>query len=139
MRLIVMAAVAPAILLAACGRPQTDSVATHHGRYVGIGIYPTGNLWQRMITAAPPKDANPDAARLSDDQQVIVVVDSDTGEIRQCGNFSGYCVGSNPWTKALISQQQQPVALSAHLVDLEVQAAPTKPAPAQPAPAKTGP
>ncbi len=132
-RIILGGATLALLVLAGCGKPQSDSLSTHHGRYVGIGIYPTGDLWQRMTTAAPAADANPDAARLSDDQQVIVVVDSDTGEIRQCGNFSGYCVGSNPWTKALVSQQQQPVALTAHTLKLP----PIEPAPAQPASPKT--
>jgi hypothetical protein len=126
MKRLLLAGLALTVLgLTACARPAEVSPASHHGRYVGIGIYPTGDLWDRMVTAAPPPNADPEAARLSDDQQVIVVVDSDTGEIRQCGNFSGYCVGSNPWTKALVSQQQQPVALSAHAVDLPA----LKPAP----------
>lgn len=118
------------LAVAGCGKSRSDTATTHHGRYVGIGIYPTGDLWQRMITAGPPANALSQAARLSDDEQVIVVVDSDTGEIRQCGNFSGYCVGANPWTKALVGQQQQPVALSAHNLKLP----PIEPAPAQPEP-----
>jgi hypothetical protein len=113
--------------LAGCGKLKAESPSAHHGRYVGIGIYASGDLWQRMARAAPPADAPAQAARLSDDEQVIVVVDSDTGEIRQCGNLSGYCVGMNPWTKALTSQQQAPVTLETHAVKLprlEVEPAP---------------
>ncbi len=47
-------------------------------------------LWIRAL----PKVAG--KAGLADDEQVIVVVDSDTGEIRQCGALSGYCVGLRP-------------------------------------------
>ncbi len=47
------------------------------------------------MDAALPKVAG--KAGLADDEQVIVVVDSDTGEIRQCGALSGYCVGMRPW------------------------------------------
>ena len=120
---------AVAVLLAGCNRPTADTQATHHGRYVGIGIYAPGQLWQRMVTAEPPANAPPEAARTSDDEQVIVVVDSDTGEVRQCGNLSGYCVGLNPWTKALTSQQQLPAAMTTHALKLP----PIEPAPAEPA------
>ncbi|MDQ0463769.1 hypothetical protein QO010_001540 [Caulobacter ginsengisoli] len=123
--------------LAACGRPTVESPSAHHGRYVGIGIYEPGDLWQRMTTAAPAANASADAARLSDDEQVIVVVDSDTGEVRQCGNLSGYCVGMNPWTKALLAQQQAPVNLQAHNLKLpRVDGEPVPAAPAAPPPAK---
>jgi hypothetical protein len=115
--------------LGACTRPPADTQTTHHGRYVGVGIYSPGQLWQRMVTAEPPANAPPEAARTSDDEQVIVVVDSDTGEIRQCGNLSGYCVGLNPWTKALTSQQQLPASMTVHALKLP----PVEPAPAPPA------
>lgn len=119
------------LALAACGKAPADTQATHHGRYVGVGIYAPGDLWQRMVTADPPANAPPEAARTSDDEQVIVVVDSDTGEVRQCGNLSGYCVGLNPWTKALTSQQQLPAGMTAHALKLPpVELAPAPPAPA---------
>jgi hypothetical protein len=117
--------------LSGCGKPAIDRPAAHHGRYVGIGIYAAGSLWERMTAAVPPAKGSPDAARLSDDEQVIVVVDSDTGEIRQCGNLTGYCVATNPWTQALTSQQQTPVDLKVHALSLPA----FEPAPAaQPAP-----
>lgn len=126
---------AAVLLLVGCSKPPVDSPSVHHGRYVGIGIYAPGNLWQRMTQAAPQTGASPDAARLSDDDQVIVVVDSDTGEIRQCGNLSGYCVGMNPWAKALTSQQQAPLNLTAHALKLP----PIEPAPAASAPVEATP
>lgn len=63
-----------------------------------------------MATANP--SAAPEVARLSDDEHVVVVVDSLTGEIRQCGDLSGYCVGMNPWAKPLGALQTAPVRLA---------------------------
>ena len=50
---------------------------------------------------------------------MIVTVDSDTGEIRECGNYSGLCVSMNPWTKAVAPQQHTPVTVGAHAAELE--------------------
>ena len=91
--------------------------APDHGRYVGIGIYSTGPLWARMAGAAKPKDAA--AATIEDDEKIIVLVDSRTGEIRQCGNLTGYCIGMNPWTKALLASRSTPVGLTRHAAELE--------------------
>jgi hypothetical protein len=68
-----------------------------HGRYTGVGLYPADGVWSQVAGAQASKD--PAAARLDDDQQIIVVLDSQTGELRQCGNLSGYCVGMNPWAR----------------------------------------
>ena len=58
------------------------------------------------------------AANLGDDDHVIVVVDSRTGEIRQCGNYSGHCIGMNPWAGPLGQGQAAPVPLTKHAADL---------------------
>ncbi|HEY5711201.1 MAG TPA: hypothetical protein VIT38_04825 [Allosphingosinicella sp.] len=106
-----------AILLAGCGDRAVNGLeAQHHGgRFVGIGIYAPHTLWQRMTGV--PRPANAQAATLEDDSQIIVVVDSQTGEIRQCGNLSGHCIRMNPW-----SGGPAPVSLSAHAADLEREA-----------------
>ena len=88
----------------------------HGGRFLGIGVYQPGPLWSRMVAAARPTDSA--AASVADDEQVIVVVDSNSGEIRQCGNLSGHCIGMNPWAGALGQGQTAPVALNAHAADL---------------------
>jgi hypothetical protein len=87
------------------------------GRYFGIGIYSTDQLWSRMVGVT--KNADAAKATLDDDSQIIVVVDSRTGEIRQCGNNSGYCVGMNPWTNKLGPQQGAPIGLSEHAADIQ--------------------
>jgi len=70
-----------------------------------------------MAGAAVPKDAQ--QARISDDEHVIVVIDSQTGEVRQCGDHSGYCVAMAPWKRA----DTLPMKLTAHAEDLERDAA----------------
>jgi hypothetical protein len=86
------------------------------GRYSGIGIFETDRLWKKS-GVAEPKD--PAAARLADDTAVIVVIDSHTGEVRQCGNNSGYCVTMNPWAEPG-QRTAAPVKLTKHAADLDV-------------------
>jgi hypothetical protein len=102
------------LVLSGCGKAIQDADArlTRHGRYVGIGIYPAGQMWSRVVMANTPK--HPAAPRLSDDEQVIVVVDTASGEVRQCGNISGYCVGMNPWRGPLPPSQTAPVPVTKH-------------------------
>ena len=85
------------------------------GRYVGIGVFEPGRLWQEIAGAPSPKD--PAAAKLEDDEHVIVVIDSHTGEVRQCGDHSGFCVVMNPWSGAG-SAATAPVKLAKHEADL---------------------
>ena len=66
-----------------------------------------------MVDAAEQKD--PRAAKTIDDQAVFVVVDSATGEIRACGDLTGYCIGMNPWKKPLTAAQQVPILLTEHV------------------------
>ncbi len=82
-----------------------------HGRsrYAGIGIYSPGQPWTRMVAAQQAKETP--AAGTIDDQAIIVVVDSSTGEVRSCGDMTGYCVGMNPWKTPLARAQLAPVDL----------------------------
>jgi len=85
------------------------------GRYAGIGTYDAGRLWGQMAGIAAPSD--PTAAKLEDDEHVIVVVDSHTGEVRQCGDHSGICVAMDPWA-GQGSRTAAPVKLKKHAADL---------------------
>jgi hypothetical protein len=106
------------LLLAAClggcgGMPESNYAQRHGGRYAGIGTYYPGNMWQRMV--APRRSEDAAAATLRDDEQVIVVVDSQTGEVRQCGNLSGHCIRMNPWS----GQQAAPVRVTEHAAEID--------------------
>src|SRR5258708_7014775 len=79
--------------LAACKPADWSplSGAEQHGRYLGVGIYGPGKPWTRMVADQTSKsDA---VARPIDDQVIIVVADSQTGELRACGDLTGYCIG----------------------------------------------
>jgi hypothetical protein len=93
-----------------------DDTKPHHGRYTGIGIYSADSMWSHIAGADKPKDEA--VATTADDQNIIVVVDGETGEIRQCGNVSGYCVGMNPWNHALGGKQTAPLGLDKHAAEL---------------------
>lgn len=119
--LVLLAMVLAAGAMSGCKPMSTASaVETHHGRYLGIGVYPVGPMWAQVAAAATADHA---AATLKDDEQVIVVVDSNTGEIRQCGNLSGYCVGMNPWSHPLAAGRAAPLPLLKHAEDLAREAA----------------
>jgi len=120
MRFLGLPALAMTLLaLAGCDRQDAVSGPGHHGgggRYQGIGIYPADQLWPRLSAA----DTNKDQARAlrADDGQIIIVVDTRTGEVRQCGNLSGYCVSMNPWSGPLAADRSAPVSLSKHAAEL---------------------
>ncbi|HEV2817696.1 MAG TPA: hypothetical protein VGW40_10825 [Allosphingosinicella sp.] len=100
--------------LGGCGfGPEPGHGPRHGGRYLGIGIYSPGAMWQRLAGVERAQDDA--AATLRDDEQIIVVVDSQTGEVRQCGNLSGHCIRMNPWS----AQQPAPVRLSEHAADID--------------------
>lgn len=109
-----------ACLLAGCNEnPAADTMhGKSPGRYSGIGTFGPGRLWQEM--AGAPASQDPKAANLADDEQIIVVLDSHTGEVRQCGNHSGVCVAMNPWkdTGAPIAV---PTPLARHAADLDAE------------------
>ena len=108
-------------ILASCGRsnPPPDSVT--HGRFLGVGVYSAGLLWSKMAVGSV---ANAATATTADDEHIIVVVDSQTGEVRECGDYSGICASFNPWTKAVAGQQIAPVKLTKHAADLAAEARP---------------
>lgn len=113
---IVVGVVIAAVSLSACKRKDGTwaslSGEPHQGRYLGVGVYRPEAAWTRMV-AAQQTDTTP-AAKTADDQAVIVVVDSGTGEVRACGDLSGYCIGMNPWNKALAKTQIAPIAITRH-------------------------
>lgn len=104
-------------LVAACDRGEALSApATKSpGRYAGIGVFDVGRLWGQRADAPPPGD--PATARLEDDEHVIVVIDSHTGEVRQCGDHSGFCVTMNPWSRGG-GRGALPGKLKKHAADL---------------------
>lgn len=73
-----------------------------------------------MVQQGKPRDAA--SATTADDEHIIVVVDSQTGEIRQCGDYSGQCISMNPWTKTILPEQAAPVKLTKHAADLAAEA-----------------
>ena len=91
-----------------------DDATPHRGRYSGIGIYSADRTWAKISSADKPADSDKARSTVADDQTVIVVVDSNTGEVRQCGNMSGFCIGMNPWTRSLGKPQTNPVDLAEH-------------------------
>src|SRR5437763_11875028 len=105
--------------LAGCDQHEASSAGPKSpGRYAGIGTFDAGRLWQEMKGASPSQDKS--AASLADDEHVIVVLDSHTGEIRQCGDHTGFCVAMNPWTTAA-TRAETPVALGEHAADIAAQ------------------
>jgi hypothetical protein len=107
-------------LVAACHASSLPSpTAENRGRYAGIGVFNAGRLWAQMKSS--PISADPAEARLADDEHVIVVVDSHTGEVRQCGDHSGYCIAMNPWTRPQGSNTALPVKLSKHAAEVDAQ------------------
>jgi hypothetical protein len=123
----IFAILTAAAILGGCDRgpPERAPHGPGQGRYLGVGIYDAGTLWQEQANAEPPKD--PKAATLADDTEIVVVVDSATGEVRQCGNFSGRCLAMNPWRGG-----PAPAAFEKHAADLaresQIQAEPARPA-----------
>jgi len=111
---------AAAAALTGCGDGPKDGVSRRgaQGRYLGIGVYAADRLWQEVAGGQAASD--PKVAALADDSQIIVVVDSATGEVRQCGNLSGRCIATNPWRGAAAPL---PAAIGRHAADLDREAA----------------
>jgi hypothetical protein len=97
---------------------EAERHSRHGGRYFGIGIYSANGLWEHLVRreAANARQKDAQSATLDDDSEIVVVVDSRTGEVRQCGNYSGYCLSMNPWKNQAGSL---PAGLSKHALDLE--------------------
>lgn len=117
-RILAVPALLILALLCSCGRSEGSmSQPLRHGRYAGIGVFDAGRLWSKMTV--PAKAATPQTATTADDEHVVVVVDTDTGEVRECGDHSGYCTAMNPWTQAIAPQQRMPVSVTIHGADLD--------------------
>lgn len=125
MKLWIVAVAVAALGLAGCEKAGEGAsplgASQGKGRYIGVGLFPAGRMWEQVVVADPAKD--PAAAKPSDDEEIIVVLDSTTGELRQCGNLSGACIGMNPWAKP--ASQMAPAALVKHARQLDAEGAPT--------------
>ena len=117
MRIYALSILAMGCLLSGCDQQGAVSGPglKSQGRYAGIGTYDAGRLWGQMAGVEAPSDTA--AAKLVDDEHIIAVIDSHTGEVRQCGDYSGVCVAMNPWA-AQGSRSATPVKLKKHAADL---------------------
>jgi hypothetical protein len=117
MRISALTLLVTGCLLSGCGQQGAVSGPgpKSQGRYAGIGTYDAGRLWGQM--AGAEASADPAAAKLEDDEHIIVVVDSHTGEVRQCGDYSGICVAMHPWG-GQVPRSGTPVKLRKHAADL---------------------
>ena len=117
MRVVAIALVF-AVGLAGCDRHggPAGMGPKNNGRYAGVGVFDAGRLWGEASGA--PKPTDPAAATIRDDEHVIVVIDTHTGEFRQCGDHSGYCVTTNPWAGGGAAV---PVKLGKHAADLDAE------------------
>jgi len=109
------------LVLTGCSRSELTGSGPGHGagRYAGVGLYQADRMWKQLVGPAP-KEAG--AARIADDSYVIVAIDSRTGELRQCGNLSGHCIGMNPWSTALTQAHLAPASLAKHAEQLDAEA-----------------
>ena len=99
------------VVLAGCNR--SVSTADESGRYSGVGIYEADKVWKHVQGAPATGETQ---AKLKDDSTIIVVIDRQTGELRQCGNHSGFCIAMNPWQGAA---SRLPVKLDAHADEID--------------------
>ncbi len=90
-----------------------DMQAARHGHYGAVGLYGPSKQWTKLISAQQAKD--PATAQPIDDQVIIVVQDTATGEVRACGDLTGYCIGMNPWKTILLADQVAPLKLTEHV------------------------
>ncbi len=82
-------------MLGACSR-RMEGPPQAQGHYAGVGVFAAGRAWPALSAGA---GARPDVAGLADDETIVAVTDTRTGEIRECGALSGVCVGFNPWLR----------------------------------------
>ena len=115
-RAIVLIPIMTLFALTGCNRAQSADAGSEDGHYSGVGIYEADGVWKHVRGAPATKG---ELAKLKDDSKIIVVVDRTSGEIRQCGNHSGFCVAMNPWKGAALSL---PAALDAHADEIDTAA-----------------
>jgi hypothetical protein len=114
MRTTALGLILSSSVLAACTQSTETASSKAHGRFTGVGVFNAGKLWGEIATATQPRD--PAAAKITDDEHVIVVLDTHTGDVRECGDLSGYCVEMTPWAA---DRATAPIKLSKHASDLE--------------------
>lgn len=125
--LILLTAATAALALGGCQKKEEEAASEavgakvgpgSRGRFIAVGLYRPGQMWTRLERPTATKNAapaNPAAANLDDDEQVVVVLDSTTGELRQCGNLSGHCIAMNPWSQ---TAQGAPALVREHAADI---------------------
>jgi len=104
------------LVLTGCSDRPISSQANKFGRFTGIGVFEAGRLWPQV--AAVSGRAAFRVASPADDEHIIVVVDTTTGEVRQCGDLSGRCISMNPW-RPLGAGTTAPVTVGKHLSELD--------------------
>jgi len=120
MRPLLACALLPLGVLAGCNSPEVEEgPSAAKGRYAGVGIYSPGPMWEQL--GPPAASGNPAVATLRDDEKIIVVTDTRTGELRQCGNLSGHCIALNPWAKPLAPGHAAPVRVLKHAHQLQAE------------------
>jgi hypothetical protein len=92
--------------------PDGGNASSRRGPYGAVGLYSPSRQWTRLAGVQASRD--PKVAKLVDDQVIIVVQNTATGEVRACGDLTGYCIGMNPWKTALVTDQIAPLRLSEH-------------------------
>lgn len=97
------------LLIGGCQGEGSMSSRSKNGRYQGIGVATPGAGWTTAADA--PKPGKSDAATLSDDDYVVFITDTQTGEVRECGDRSGFCIKLQPWAKPT---PQAPISLTEH-------------------------
>ena len=126
MRALIIASAVAALGLAGCqkaGENAPAATAPHgKGRYMGVGIYSPSRMWEQVAVPEGESPRGPTAATPADDDEIIVVLDSNTGDLRQCGNLSGACITMNPWAKPLAASRVAPVILGKHAAQLNEEA-----------------
>lgn len=122
MRAIMLGLLMATVVLSGCKKAAVtdneimgaeDEAPARHGRFAGIGVYAADHGWAHL--AGVPTPGSKASASIRDDSMVIVTVDGATGEIRQCGNYSGHCVALDAWHGALGPKQRAPLTLDARL------------------------
>jgi hypothetical protein len=119
-------AVAALVALAGCQKADDRAAGPGgflhpFGRFGSVGLYAPGRMWRELRQAHAAAD--PATAVLRDDDTIIVTIDSRTGELRQCGNLSGYCIAMNPWAQPAASTGPAPLLKHAEQLEQEDAAA----------------
>ena len=130
MKTWIVAAAIAALSLGGCQKKAespAEAAGTLHaphgkGRYIGVGIYSPSRMWAQIVVADADAPKDPAAALPVEDNEIIVVLDSNTGDLRQCGNLSGACIVMNPWAKPLAASHVAPVLLGKHAAQLDEEA-----------------